>query len=125
MSAEPDATPRKLSEHADMFGAIQEVTGWECPAVPRGRIGKLATALLESGATAADIRERFGQHDPCNGWWWRRDTWQGRAGNDPGERDLRENCNRWKRAVAVQLPSTPAGAMLAYAQELRRNGNVE
>lgn len=105
-----DKNGKPLTEHADMFGAILEVTGWRVPAVPAGRVGKLATALLASGATAADIRERFGTADPGNGWWWRRDTWQGRAGNDPGERDLRENCGRWEKPVAVALPAPrPAG----------------
>ena len=119
---EENPHPRTLTPHQDMFGAILDVTGWTCPAVPEGRVGKLATALLASGATAADIRERFGQTDPGNGWWWRRDTWQGRAGNDPGERDLRENCGRWKRAIAV-APTTDASRLLAYAQELRRGND--
>jgi hypothetical protein len=102
-----------MTPHADMFGAILDVTGWRVPAVPAGRVGKLATALLASGASAADIRERFGTVDPGNGWWWRRDTWQGRAGNDPNEKDLRENCGRWTRAIAVAAPSKYAGMLAA------------
>jgi hypothetical protein len=107
--------------HADMFGAILEVTGWRVPAVPAGRVGKLATALLASGATPSDIRERFGTVDPGNGWWWRRDTWQGQKGNDPNERDLRENCGRWTRAIAVAVTvkqQAPAG--WAALDEVRR-----
>ena len=98
-----------MTPHADMFGAILEVTGWTVPAVKATRVGALARDLLASGATPADIRERFGTVDPGNGWWWRRDTWQGRKGNDPNEKDLRENCMRWARATAVMLPTAPLG----------------
>ncbi len=123
MTAEADG-PRILTSHQDMFGAILEVTGWACPAVPHGRVGKLATALLASGATAQDVRERFGQTDPGNGWWWRRDTWQGRAGNDPGERDLRENCGRWKRPIAADnfAPVSAVSKMLAHIRSMEQDG---
>jgi hypothetical protein len=101
-------TARAVSAHSAMFGAILDVTGWRVPAVPAGRVGKLATALLASGASADAIRERFGTVDPGEGWWYYKADWRGKQGQRPSEAALRENCMIWDAPIAVALPE-PAG----------------
>lgn len=99
-----DDGPKVVTQN-DMFGAVLEVTGWKVPAVPRGRVGKLASDLLATGIFPHDVVLRFGRTDPGNGWWYWRDDWRGRKGQMPNEAALREGVCLFDLATAVQLPA--------------------
>lgn len=114
MSAEPAPVT-----HRDMVAAILAVTGWKIPAMSGARVGRLARDLLEAGVFPHDLLYRFGTVDPGHGWWWFRDDWRGRLGQQPDEKGLRESAGRWEQPTAVQLPgSEPAGfrALRAYRE---------
>lgn len=121
-----DNTGPRVATQQDMFGAILTVTGWRVPAVPAGRVGKLAKDLLASGVFPHDVLLRFGTTDPGEGWWWYTSDWRGQKGQRPDEKGLRECAGKWEQAVAVQLPAAreaePAGFAALRAFREARSG---
>lgn len=84
-----------------------------------GRAARLGKELRAAGGTVAEVLEHYGQVDVGAAWWWWRDDWRGRKGQRPGPAQIAETWGSWLLPIAV-APATGAGALLAYAQELRR-----
>ena len=110
-----------MTDHQQLIAAICDVCGWDANMIGWGRVGKLAKCVRDSGGTAADVQEHYGQQDTGSAWWWWRDHWLGQRGERPTDKWIRETWGAWRLPIAVRAGGS--AELIAYAME-RRNGNA-
>lgn len=115
--------PRILTEQQQGVKTVCEVCGWQV-SMMAGRAARLYKQVQQAGGSWMDIEAHYSQTDHGAAWWWYRDDWRGKRGERPADHSIRETWGRWTLPVAVQMPQTGAGALLAYARELRINGDT-
>lgn len=117
----PEDNPKTLTPAQAWVDVLCAVTGTDYRIRSNaGRAARLGKELREAGGMVVEVERHYGQRDAGAAWWWYRDDWRGKRGQRPTFGQLAETWGQWTLPVAVEMPMTDAGRLLAYAQELRR-----
>lgn len=98
--------PPPETDLAKMIEALGEVTGMIAD-LNGSRLARLATSLLDMGATPALVRQHFGR-----GGTWYEEDYRGKRGEWPSEAAVRENIFRFARPRTSTATSKNADGSL-------------